>query len=211
MAFLSYTSATTRRQLIDQLRGGVVTISFEKDNGEVRTLDVTLRGTAINNNLRHVAFLVAEASDLTQIKTIRWNKIISVQNAVGVGARRVPVGVPDLSLGVLGAASKSVQVAKATRADELQLLADLKLVGFENHKPVNDTMLLKLCDLRVDRATKVLNGELDRLKRELANSRDREQSLNNAITKLKGATLLSLEEISSLVSRAFNKLYSSGS
>lgn len=189
--FLTFTTVKQRRSVVDALEQGILVITFQKDDGTRRSIRFTLDRSLMpantiqkDNSLRNV-FLVAYDIDARSLKTVRWNRIFSVDAVSTTGrGRAVPVGQPDPSLSAINAVSNT-RTSTPTRAQEIELLADLTKIGFVNGKPVTNAMLMDLANLRVERATARLAKELQEAKQTAIDAQNQRRSVLNENDRLK--------------------------
>lgn len=189
--FLTFTTVKQRRSVVDALEQGILVITFQKDDGTRRSIRFTLDRSLMpantiqkDNSLRNV-FLVAYDIDARSLKTVRWNRIFSVDAVSTTGrGRAVPVGQPDPSLSAINAVSNN-RTSTPTRAQEIELLADLTKIGFVNGKPVTNAMLMDLANLRVERATARLAKELQEAKQTAIDAQNQRRSVLNENDRLK--------------------------
>lgn len=139
--FKDFSTASSRRSLIQLLSSDVQQIKFVKTDGTVRTINFTLDPTHmrdvdehLENSIRSVFLKAYDLID-NQIKSVRWSHIVSVKPA-------------------------ALESTPPSRSEEITLLSDLRQIGFVNGSPITDRMLLELVKMRVERETARLRSEL---------------------------------------------------
>jgi hypothetical protein len=150
--FLNLSSPKSRKAIQDDLATNKsVTITFEKDDGTLRTINCTLNAKVLPDSLRSVEinkprsiFLKAYDIQAQTLKTIRWEKIVNVTPiAVNPSPIAKPVAVTKTPA--------TTATSPATTAVSKTLLADLQAAGFRNGQAINDVMLERFATIREER------------------------------------------------------------
>ena len=144
-----------------------IDLSFQKDDGTVRNIVAKLHRHSELNTDRSVFLKVYDVSGtcgtvfgcrIDNIKTIRWNKIISVAKTLGasvqaqVGDIKKPFDFGDELIRVINNQPTSL------------FSQDLKDSGFINGKPITDAMLAKFAEIRTARVALPLMDKITELK-----------------------------------------------